>query len=269
MLKTFVKLITRVMKFLRIFPEFFSRKVGSLGERVGTYPRSFASISFLLALFLATGLQRIKFITDMELLFVPTNSPGITVCKKIVAFLKDLFLLLISIAKREKNFQERENVESLFSLKYERNYFQGHETRYLSQLVVIIKAKNPDQDGLFKHNGLLELAKKIDDTVHETRVRSGLHGNIQFKDVCALTRMSEGRECQKNEFIELSPRMDKIRSGKVNLTFPQFEDPVTETSYFMPAHFGNITTTLINDDSRYVRKKSSVLHLLCIIGFDL
>ena len=86
MLKTFVKLITRVMKFLRIFPEFFSRKVGSLGERVGTYPRSFASISFLLALFLATGLQRIKFITDMELLFVPTNSPGITVCKKIVAF---------------------------------------------------------------------------------------------------------------------------------------------------------------------------------------
>ena len=170
--------------------------------------------------------------------------------KKLLLF-KDLFLLLISIAKREKIFQERENVESLFSLKYERNYFQGHETRYLSQLVVIIKAKNPDQDGLFKHNGLLELAKKIDDTVHETRVRSGLHGNIHFKDVCALTRMSEGRECQKNEFIELSPRMDKIRSGKVNLTFPQFEDPVTETSYFMPAHFGNITTTLINDDSRY------------------
>ena len=42
-------------------------------------------------------------------------------------------------------FQERENVESLFSLDYTHNYFQGHETRYLSQLVAIIKAKDPDQ----------------------------------------------------------------------------------------------------------------------------
>ena len=111
------------------------------------------------------------------------------------------------------------------------------------------------QDGLFKHNGMLELAKKIDDTVHEIHVSSGLHGNIQFKDVCALTRTSEGKTCQKNEFIELSPRMDKIRSGKVNMTFPQFEDPVTEKSYFMPAFFGNITTTLIDDgdfDARYI-----------------
>ena len=146
-------------------------------------------------------------------------------------------------------FQERENVESLFSLDYGRNYFQGHETRHLAQLVAIIKAKEPEQDGLFKHNGLLDLAKKIDDTVHGLHVKSELHGIIQFKDVCALTRTSEGRECQKNKFIELSPRMDKIRSGRVNMTFPQFEDPVTETSYFMPAFFGNITTTtLITDD---------------------
>ena len=69
------------METCQAFPRYFSRKVGSLGERVGTYPRAFASVSFLIALFLATGLQRFKYITDNELLFVPHNSPGMKVCK--------------------------------------------------------------------------------------------------------------------------------------------------------------------------------------------
>ena len=94
-----VRLITYLLNKWRSFPDFFSRIIGGLGERVGTYPRAFASVSFLLALFLATGLQRFKYITNNELLFVPHNSQGIQVCKKknVVFIILDFFFILLSI----------------------------------------------------------------------------------------------------------------------------------------------------------------------------
>ena len=63
-----------------------------------------------------------------------------------------------------------------------------------------------------------------------------------FSDVCAKSKSSEGQKCFANEFMELSSKMSKIRSGKeVNMTFPRFYDPAKDKFHFLPGSFGNIT----------------------------
>ena len=64
-----------------------------------------------------------------------------------------------------------------------------YETRYLAQLSVIIIAKDSGlQDALFKHNGMIDLAKEVDNSIKKIQVNSHLQGIIEFKEVCAKSR---------------------------------------------------------------------------------
>ena len=112
-------------KFWKRFPDFLEDKLGYLGVKIGTYPKAFIINSFIIALLFATGLQRLQFITDFETLFVPHGAQGLI---------------------------ERNIVESLFPLNYSKDYEQGYETRYLTQLQVIITGDHffKDIEILFK-----------------------------------------------------------------------------------------------------------------------
>ena len=72
-------LATNLAENFRDIPEGFAKKIGSLGERVGTHPLAFVIVSLLAALNFGTGLQRIQFITDIETLFVPHGAQGLKV----------------------------------------------------------------------------------------------------------------------------------------------------------------------------------------------
>ena len=122
-------------------PNSLSKYLGKLGKLCGNHPLTFISLSILIALFFGTGLQRIDYTVDNEQLFVPHGSIGL---------------------------QERATVESFFPMNYS-DYVKGHETRYLSQVAIIIEPKNMSEDGLFSHNGLLDLGLKIDDHVQYQR----------------------------------------------------------------------------------------------------
>ena len=128
----------------------------------------------------------------------------------------------------------------MFSMDYATNYIPGHESRFLAQIVVIISAKKPEEDGIMMHNGLLDMAKKVNEEIHKAQIHSRLHGSFQWKDVCAKTRLSEGLKCQSNDHINLYQTMDLIRKGKMNMTFPVFKDPYTRQDHFVPIIFGNL-----------------------------
>lgn len=152
-------------------------------------------------------------------------------------------------------------MESLFSIDYASNYIPGHESRFLAQVVVVVIAKDPVQDGIAMHNGLLELAKKINDDIHKLQIHSRLHGSFQFKDVCAKTRVTEGLKCQSNDHINLSPTLDLIREGKMNMTFPLFKDPYARQEHFVPLIFGNLKY----GDNNTVVTNASATKLLFIL----
>lgn len=126
----------------------------------------------------------------------------------------------------------------------------------LDAFYLVFYFADPLRDGLFKHNDMFELAKELDDSIKEIQVNSRLHGLIQFKDVCAKSKSSEGQKCFANEFMELSSKMSKIRSGKeVNMTFPRFYDPAKDKFHFLPGSFGNITLV---PQSRVVQEITSI-----------
>ena len=128
-------------------------------------------------------------------------------------------------------------------------------------------AKDPIQDGLFKNNGILDLAIEIDDYIKNKEIMTNLHGIIQFKDVCAKSRGSKGEKCQNNDFLELNNYsvMKKIRSGKANMTFPLFKDPISGKKLFTPAFFGNITTLYLQDRDLYIIKEVTSIRLTFIL----
>ena len=139
------------------------------------------------------------------------------------------------------HLQERALIESIFEMDYERNYVPGHESRYLSQIAVIIGCKNLTVNSLQAHNGLLNLAKTINKEVTNFKARE--KGNaIRFQDVCARSRFSQGKRCQNSAILELSDSlMEKFRQEEVNLTYPVYFHPISREQIALPSVLGNIS----------------------------
>ena len=111
----------------------------------------------------------------------------------------------------------------------------------MAQIAVIILAKS-SKDGLSNHDGLLELGRKVEQEIHHLKVRTKEYGSIQFMDVCAKSRSSLGQKCQKNNILDLDTEvMDAVRNGDLTWTYPNFENPITKQSYFLPTNLGNLT----------------------------
>ena len=131
----------------------------------------------------------------------------------------------------------------------------GHETRYLAQIAVIILAKSWE-DGLSKHDGLLELGRDVEREIQNLRVRTKDFGIIQFKDVCAKTKATLGKSCQKNDILELdSEIMEAIRYGGLPWKYPIFENPISKAKYFLPASLGNLS---LNTDKDILKEATSL-----------
>ena len=70
----------------KAIPEFLMKWIGLLGKKVARYPGWFIAVSIAVAAGFATGLQRMKYLTDIEELFIPTLARGIQVnlCQKLL-----------------------------------------------------------------------------------------------------------------------------------------------------------------------------------------
>ena len=140
------------------------------------------------------------YLTDIEELFLPIEAQG---------------------------YAERDLIESYFPLDYD-EYVPGHETRRLSQITVIITTKNPNQDSLRNHMGLLERGKIIDDALKKLTVKTNLQDILTFEDVCAKTRSSRGETCQENAIIA-------EYSGLEELTYPVYQSLFTKDRIMIPS----------------------------------
>lgn len=72
----------RIKRFNIIFtfiPNILTKLISSLGHKIGANPFAFAGMSFLLAILLGTGMQRIDYVTNTEFLFVPEKAIGLEV----------------------------------------------------------------------------------------------------------------------------------------------------------------------------------------------
>ena len=211
----------------KAIPEFLMKWIGLLGKKVARYPGWFIAVSIAVAAGFATGLQRMKYLTDIEELFIPTLARGI---------------------------QERQIVEDNFNMDYQ-DYVQGHETRYLSQVSFIIMTKNFSQDSLSQHLGLLNQGKEIDGALRKLVVKTISKENVTFEDVCAKSRRSGGQKCQENGILELS-------SLKYLNTYPTYKHPITKEVIVVPAFLGNIS---LNDENTALVEDASVLRLFYIL----
>ena len=211
----------------KAIPNFLMKWIGLLGKKVARYPGWFITVSIAVAAFFATGLQRFKYLTEIEELFVPNGARGL---------------------------KERQIVEDNFNMDYQ-DYVQGHETRYLPQVSFIIMTKNFSQDSLNQHLGLLNQGKEIDDALKKLVVKTRSKENVTFEDVCAKSRGSEGENCQENGILELS-------SIKYLNTYPTYKHPITKEVIFVPAFLGNIS---LNDENAALVEDASVLRLFYVL----
>ena len=108
-------------------PDGIGRIIGSLGERVGTYPVAFGISSLLLALLFSTGLQRIQYITDNEILFVPHNAPGLK--EREIGKLYDKRLL---VYYQSQSYVSKEMVcFTILKIKKNPKFLNGYILKYL------------------------------------------------------------------------------------------------------------------------------------------
>lgn len=164
------------MACIDLIPYYLTKYIGKLGRNVARFPFWFIVMSLLTAALFATGLQRMTYLTDTEVLFVPHGARGL---------------------------DERNIVESYFNMDYQK-YVQGHETNYFSGLWIIIVTKNVSQDSLPHHNGLLNHGKMIDAALNKLVVTTAQRENVTFEDVCARTHFSKGNGCQRNVILDVT-----------------------------------------------------------------
>ena len=129
--------------------------------------------------------------------------------------------------------------------------------------------KDPFKDSLKSHNGLLALAEKIDHFLNEFEVKADCQKEkLKFRDLCAKSRFSQGRVCDRNPILTLTQTMmEKFRSQELNLTYPLYSHPVSKEPILWPSILGNISINPAGDALEdathlrlvYVLKNSSCL----------
>ncbi len=131
-------------------------------------------------------------------------------------------------------------------MDYSSAYVAGHETQLFTvpHIAVIIACKNSSRDSVRRHNGLLDFAQMIDETINKLEVSSQAHERVvKYQDVCAKSKFSQGKKCQNNPILELPKAvLDAYRSEKLRFNFPLFISPTTKEPIPLPAFLGNITT---------------------------
>lgn len=117
-------------------------------------------------------------------------------------------------------------------MDYGSDYTMGHETRFTSQVLVIIKSTN----STMHLDKLLEFGTMIDELLKEIQVKTEFYGIVKFDDVCAKTRFSQGDQCQDNSILSLSHIM---ASNGYRLKYPKFYHPVSKEDIFLPSVLGD------------------------------
>ncbi|XP_040070232.1 patched domain-containing protein 3 [Ixodes scapularis] len=178
-----------------------------VGEFIAKYPGYFIIVPLLVAMCLATGIQRMIYVDDPEYLFSPVNG---------------------------RSHDERRVVEALFPQNTSYNFDIGRQTKpeKFGRLIVVTK------------NGKNLLSRKVwDEIIMLDQIIKNMtvlwDDDIwTYEQICARN----GRPCYPNEMLDFYPYIDQIENGTFKLEYPLRIDRTRQKVYFTGALMGGIET---------------------------
>lgn len=178
-----------------------------VGEFIAKYPGYFVIVPLLVAMCLATGIQRMIYVDDPEYLFSPVNG---------------------------RSHDERRVVEALFPQNTSFNFDIGRQTKpeKFGRLIVVAK------DG-----GKLLTRKVWDEIMLLDQIIKNMtvlwDDDIwMYEQICAR----DGRHCYPNDMLDFYPYIDQIENGTFKLEYPLRIDRTKQKIYFTGALMGGIET---------------------------
>lgn len=178
-----------------------------VGEFIAKYPGYFIIVPLLVAMCLATGIQRMIYVDDPEYLFSPVNG---------------------------RSHDERRAVEALFPQNTSFNFDIGRQTKpeKFGRLIVVTK------------NGNNLLSRKVwDEIIMLDQIIKNMtvlwDDDIwTYEQICARN----GRPCYPNDMLDFYPYIDQIENGTFKLEYPLRIDRTRQKVYFTGALMGGIET---------------------------
>lgn len=147
-----------------------------IGYHIGSYPQAYIAIPFLLSLICATGFLNISLVTDMEYLFIPSNT---------------------------RSERERSAIESLFPVNNSEVYF-GRITRFDSYGSILIVPKN---ETFMLDEYIIDDLLKLDNLVKNISIIWN-NNFVRYEDLCC--KLYEGK-C-----FDFSSLLLKLKAGVNN-----------------------------------------------------
>ncbi|XP_076326297.1 patched domain-containing protein 3-like [Tachypleus tridentatus] len=183
-----------------------SRGFGQLGLYIGRRPGYFIIIPLLVAIILATGLQRTVYEGNPEYLFSPVDGRSRT---------------------------ERKLVETFFPMNTSENFDLGRMTRMGRLARILIDAK--DGGSVLTTHVFNELLKLDAIIKNITIIWDG--DLYTYKDLCAKTNGI----CFHNDILDFEAKIQDIENRKYLLQYPLMFNHATQKQYHMLSYLGGVT----------------------------
>ncbi|KAL7632548.1 UNVERIFIED_CONTAM: hypothetical protein RMT77_017115 [Armadillidium vulgare] len=211
-----------MMKILEQFNIFLKKKFRGLGKSIARHTGYFFVVPFMLSLICGTGFQRMKYVTDPEYLFSPSNG----------------------LAKSERSF-----IENNFYMNFSTSFDPSRITRPGRFVRVIISAKD---DGSLIREGIWNEIMAFDSRVRATNIIFD-EDLYTYHNVCAKWDGS----CFENKILNLDELMPEILNGSFKIEYPVTLNPNNFDVYVISVYFGGIT---VEEDGTVSEIKGLILN---------